>query len=141
MDVRDIMLVLHFLGLALGVGNGFAHMFLGVATAKMSKEDAQSFAIKTFAVNKMGYIGLFLLVVSGGYLMSPYWDSLMSNHILLTKLVLVLILILLIVVMNGLAKKATAEGGGESLTKIKKLGMITLPLSVIIVVLAILTFH
>lgn len=141
MDVRDIMLILHFLGLALGIGNGFAHLFLGMATAKMSAEEGQSFAVKTFAVNKMGYIGLFLLVISGGYLMTPYWDSLLANHTLLTKLILVVVLILLIVVMNGLAKKATAEGGGESLMKIKKLGMITLPLGVIIVVLAILTFH
>lgn len=139
--MRDFMLVLHFVGLALGVGNGFAHLFLGIGMTKMSPEEALSFSLKTFAINKMGYIGLFLLVLSGGYLMTPFWDTIMSNHLLLTKLVLVIALIVLIVMMNGLAKTAITEGGGPSLDKIQNLGKISLPLGVIIVVLAVLSFH
>lgn len=139
--MRDIMLILHFIGLALGIGNGFAHLFLGLGTTKMSETEATAFSLKTFAVNKMGYIGLFLLVISGGYLMTPYWDTLMSNHTLLTKLILVIVLILMIVTMNGLAKTAIKEGGGPALKKIQNMGKITLPLGVIIVVLAVLSFH
>lgn len=135
------MLILHFIGLTLGLGNGFAHLFLGMARGKMSEKDSISFALKTFAVNKMGYIGLFLLVLSGGYLMTPYWDTLMQNTTLLLKLVLVLVLILLIVMMNGLAKIAVKENGGPALKKIENAGKITLPLGVIIVVLAVLSFH
>ena len=108
---------------------------------KMTAEEAVSFSLKTFAINKMGYIGLFLLVLSGGYMMTPYWDTLMSNYTLLIKLILVIVLIVMIVTMNNLAKTAISESGGESLTKIQRLGKITLPLGVIIVVLAVLSFH
>ena len=135
------MLVLHFMGLALGIGNGFAHLFLGFGMTDMTAEESVSFSLKTFAVNKMGYIGLFLLVLSGGYLMTPFWETLMSNYTLLVKLVLVIVLIVLVVMMNGLAKTAITERGGESLDKIQSLGKITLPLGVIIVVLAVLSFH
>lgn len=139
--MREVMLVLHFVGLAMGVGNGFAHMFMGMSLKNMSEEEANKLVLKTMVINKMGYIGLFLLVLSGGYLMTPYWDTLMENHSLLAKLVCVLLLIVMVVTMNGLAKKAKKQGGGESLEKIKKMGMVTLPLGIVIIILAVLTFH
>ncbi|MFT5723374.1 MAG: putative membrane protein [Bacteroidia bacterium] len=139
--MRDVMLILHFIGLVMGIGNGFAHLFLGLGMSKMSNEESVAFTLRTFAVNKMGYIGLFLLVVSGGYLMTPYWDTLMSNYTLLVKLTLFVVLVMLIVMMNGLTKTAIEEGGGSTLHKIQNIGKITLPLGVIIVVLAVLTFH
>lgn len=32
--MRDIMLILHFIGLAMGLGTAFAHMFIGILVAK-----------------------------------------------------------------------------------------------------------
>jgi uncharacterized membrane protein len=66
---------------------------------------------------------------------------LMENRLLLVKLAAVIIMIALVAVLSSLAKVAKKEQGGEAMTKIQKLGKITLPLGLIIVVLAVLTFR
>lgn len=139
--LREIMLIIHFVGLCMGLGTGFGHLFLGMAAKKMNEKEAQSFKMKTLAINKMGYIGLFLLVLSGGYLMTPYWSSLGEKPTLVAKLLAVLVLIVMIVLMNGIAKKVNRPEGSDALGKLEQMGKITLPLSIIIIVLAVLTFH
>ena len=79
--MRLFMLILHFVGLALSVGTGFAYLFLGLSTRKMDKDEARELFIKTLPIQKMSHIGLFLLIVSGGYLMTPYWDSLTAKPV------------------------------------------------------------
>ena len=74
--MRDIMLFIHFIGLAMRLGTSFAHIFLNIATSKMTKEEATKFHIHSFALSKMGHIGLALLIISGLYLMTPYWNFL-----------------------------------------------------------------
>ncbi|MFT5512745.1 MAG: putative membrane protein [Bacteroidia bacterium] len=135
------MLTLHFIGLALAVGTGFAYLFLGLSSKGLSKTEGKNLFIKTLPIQKMSHIGLFLLILSGGYLMTPYWDTLMENRLLLVKLAAVIIMIALVAVLSSLAKVAKKEQGGEAMTKIQKLGKITLPLGLIIVVLAVLTFR
>ena len=63
------LLFLHFIGLALGVGTGFANMTLGLAMKNLVPEERASFALKTFALGKNGSIGLLFLIVSGVGLM------------------------------------------------------------------------
>lgn len=55
----------------MGLSTSFAFMFLGMVAAKMEKEEAIKFALNTFALRKMDNIGLFLLFITGGYLMTP----------------------------------------------------------------------
>jgi len=43
--MREPMLILHFVGLTMGLGTGFAHAFLGMATAKMSPEEVVKFRV------------------------------------------------------------------------------------------------
>src|SRR5690554_7083077 len=75
--MRDIMLILHFIGLAMGLGTAFAHAFLGFSASKLSKDDAIKLKSNTQILGKMGNIGLVLLLVSGVYLILPYWYSLL----------------------------------------------------------------
>jgi len=39
--MREAMLIIHFLGLAMGLGTSFAIMFLGIAGSKMDKEEGK----------------------------------------------------------------------------------------------------
>lgn len=41
--MRDIMLIVHFLGLVMGLGTSLAHAFLGVATAESFSYSYQVF--------------------------------------------------------------------------------------------------
>ncbi len=139
--MREAMLIIHFIGLTLGVGTGFAFLFLGLSSKGMSQDEARDLFIKTLPISKMGQIGLFLLLVSGGYLMTPYWEVLTSTPLLMTKLVLYVVLGGLIGMMSSYGKKVKRDNGGPGIQKIENLGKITLPLGIIIIILAVLIFH
>lgn len=139
--MRETALIIHFIGLAMGLGTGFAHLFLGMSIAKMTKEAGLDFAIKIQAVNKMGRIGTLLLLLSGFYLIIPFYQDLFTMPLLIAKLACVLLLVGLLEVLKSHCKKALAEEAEVYLEKMKKIGKVTLPLSVFIVVLAVLVFR
>jgi hypothetical protein len=77
--MRDAALILHFIGIAMGIGTSFAFMFVGIAASKMASEEAKTFQINAFSLSKMGHTGLTILVLTGLYLMTPYWEILPSS--------------------------------------------------------------
>lgn len=138
--MRDVMLITHFIGLAMGLGTSFAMMFLGIAASKLEPEERGKFIINASVVTKMGHIGLVLLFLSGGYLMTPYWSALGSMPTMIAKLVLFVVLGGFIGVMSAKLEKAKT-GDMTQLLVVKKMGPFTLLTSIAIVVLAVLTFH
>jgi uncharacterized membrane protein len=134
--MRDVMLIVHFIGLAMGVGTSFAFMFLGIASAKMEKSEAMKFRLNSLALSRMGHLGLALLIISGGYLMTPYWSVLSTMTLLIFKLVLVLILILLVSIITINANKAKKGDAEKHLKKIQPLGRISLLVGLTIIVFA-----
>ena len=135
------MLIIHFLGLAMGLGTSFAFMFLGIAGSKMDKEEGTKFALKTFALGTMGHIGLVMLIISGLYLMTPYWNALSSMPMLLAKLLLVLVLTIAVIVANVYTRRAKGGETEANLKKIASVGKITLLSGIGIVLLAVLIFR
>lgn len=139
--MRETMLVLHFIGLTMGLGTSFAHLFLGIASSRMQPEEATKFRVKTLALTRMGHIGLTLLLVSGLYLITPYWKVLPSMPLLIAKLVLVSLLIALIVIISIKAKKAIKGDTAVEMKKIEPLGKLTFIIGLSIVILAVLIFR
>jgi hypothetical protein len=139
--MKDAMLIVHFLGLAMGLGTSLGFMFLGFAGSKMEKSEAQKFTLNSFALSKMGQTGLVLLVLSGLYLLNPFWQNLSQMPLLITKLVLVLVLGALIGIISSNAKKAKAGDTEKYLNRIKPLGMLSLLTVLTILILAVLIFH
>ena len=139
--MREVMLIVHFLGLAMGLGSSFAFMFLGIAGSKMEKNEGQKFTLNTFAISRMGHIGLALLILSGGYLMTPYWVVLGSQPILIAKLLLVLVLVFTVSLISVYAKRAKKGETEANLRKIAMLGKVSLLSTIAIVTLAVLIFH
>lgn len=139
--MREIMLIIHFLGIAMGLGTSFAFMFLGITSSKMEPEEAKKFQLNTLALARMGHIGLVLLLVSGGYLITPYLDSLMDRPLFIAKLVLFLVLGALIGIISSLGKKAKLGDADTHLAKIPTLGRIALLTGLAIVILAVYVFH
>ena len=138
--MRLVMLIVHLLGLVMGVGTSFAFFFLGIQTSKLDKEEAPKFAVNTLSLGTMGHIGLTLLLISGGYLMTPYWQLLPTKPLLIAKLALVVILIILLSVI-GVASRKAKKGDLSVLKTVKKLGPFTLLISISIVILAVLVFR
>ena len=61
----DILLILHYIGLAMGVGTSFSMMALGMASADMEKADRGKFMLRALVLGHVGSIGFTLLVLSG----------------------------------------------------------------------------
>jgi uncharacterized membrane protein len=139
--MREAMLITHFLGLVMGLGSSFAFMFLGRAGSKMEKGEGQKFTLNTFAMSRMGHIGLTLLVLSGGYLMTPFWPILSSSPLLIAKLILVFVLLVTVSLLSVYAKRAKKGETEANLKKIASLGKVSLLSGISIVVLAVLIFR
>lgn len=139
--MKDAMLIIHFIGLAMGLGTSLAFMFLGMASAKMEETERLKFSLNILALSRMGHIGLTLLVISGIYLMTPFWRSLADIPLLVVKLVLVLVLGALVGIISANSKKAKAGDTAMYLKKIATLGRFSLLTALTITVLAVLVFH
>jgi uncharacterized membrane protein len=139
--MRDAMLIVHLLGLAMGLGTSFAFMFIGIARSKMEKEEGRKFAMNASVLSRMGQIGLTMLIISGFYLITPFWATLNARPFLIAKLILVLILTIS-VILAGIYSSRAKKGNAESnLKKVAILGKVGLLSSITIVLLAVLTFH
>jgi len=139
--MRETALILHFIGLTMGLGTSFAHAFLDRIISKMDKEEAIKFRLQAMTLSRMGYIGIALLIISGVYLILPYWSTLPSNPLLILKLVLVLILVILILLIGRGAKEAFKGNAEKNLKKIEPMGKLTLLIGIVIVALAVFIFR
>ena len=139
--MREVMLIVHFLGLIMGMGTSFGFMFMGIAASKMPKEEGLKFSVQSLSLSKMGTIGIILLVLSGGYLMTPYWASLGDRPLLMAKLILVVLLIVMIIILNITAGKAKAGDAENQLKKMRGMGQVSLLIGITIVILAVLNFR
>lgn len=139
--MREAMLVLHFIGLVMGLGTGFAHAFLGSVVTKMSPAEATKFRLHSLVLTKMGNTGIGLLIVSGLFLMTPYWKILPSSPLLMVKLTLVITLAVLITIINILGKRARNGNPEEQFKTMQTLGKITMVLGLSIVIVAVSFFH
>jgi hypothetical protein len=140
----DLWLILHFLGVALGVGTGFAMMTLGLSTRDMPPEDRGAFMRRASVIGLNGSIGLALLIGSGvGLLFTRGVDVVMAwggmwFHI---KLTLVAIFIGVFGYLQVLVRQSRSAEGAAAAARIPVISRIMLVLGVSIVISAVLAFH
>src|SRR5262245_46705731 len=139
----EALLFFHFVGLALGVGTGFAMMRLGIATKDLSPEEKGKFFGRASALGKNGSLGLALLILSGvglvlvrGVSATLAWGG-VPFYI---KLALVCVMAALTGYMHSLARKLPTADGPVAMATLGKLGRVSLPIGLTIVALAVLAF-
>jgi uncharacterized membrane protein len=139
-----VLLILHFIGLTLGVGTGFAMMALGKASAELSPEERTKFMLRASVLSKNGSVGLGLLILSGlGMLIDRGFGTIfkLGGGLFHAKLTLVVIMAGLLGYMQVTLKKVREAGGGPLMAKLPKLGGAMLLLGVSVIVLAVLAFE
>ena len=140
--MRDAALIIHFIGLAMGLGTSFAFMFLGIASSKMEQKEAGKFMTNALVLSKMGNWGLVLLFLSGGYLATDLWANIFADTLFLTKMILFLALGALLGIISSNAKKAkAADDPNPIIQKIAGIGRFTMLIGLAIVIIAVLRFH
>jgi hypothetical protein len=139
-----VLLSLHFLGLAIGVGASFALLTLRRASAELSGAERTSFMLRALSVSKNGSYGLLLLLASGlGMFVLRGPGALLAGggpafH---AKLTLVVILCGAVGYAQALGKQAREAGGGPALGKLPAVSTAILLLGVAIVIAAVIAFR
>lgn len=141
--MHETLLILHFIGLALGLGASFAMFTLGFSAAKLPPEERGPFMLRALVLSKNGSYGLLLLIVSGlGILFYRGFANVMQwgGGAFHAKLTLVLVLCGVVGYMQSLIRQARKGGGPEVTAKLRTAGRIGMATSVAIVVLAVIAF-
>ena len=139
--MRETMLILHLIGLAMGLGTSFAHAFLGNTLSKLEPTEAAKFRTHTKGLSQMGTVGTVLLLVSGVYLIVPFWPIITTLPLLILKLVLFVILVILIFLINYSARNNYQNHNINNLKRIELMGKFAMVIGVVIVILAVNVFN
>src|SRR6478735_9621332 len=116
--MRELMLVIHFIGLAMALGAGFANFFLGTVASKLEPAERGSFMSKLVILGRMGQIGLGFLLLSGFGLITPYWKVIGEMPFLIAKLSLVALLLISVSRILFIVSKAKKENNPALMIKI-----------------------
>lgn len=139
-----LLLMIHFAGLALGVGASFASFALRKAAADLPPEERTKFLLRSLQVAKNGSAGLGLLFVSGlgmFFMRGPGATFAAGGGAFHAKLTLVVILFGLFGYSQVLGKRAREAGGGVALAKLPAVSNALLLVSLAIIVCAVLAFQ
>lgn len=139
--MREVLLIIHFIGLAMAMGIGFANFVLGGVASKLEPAERGNFMAKIAGLAPVGQIGLGLLILSGLGLMTPYWKSIGQMPTLILKLSCVILLVICVITILSLVAKMKREKNPALMGKIKAIGMLNFVLGITIVILAVLTFR
>jgi len=140
----DLWLIIHFIGLALGVGTGFAALTLGLATRDMPPAERGHFMRRASVLGKNGSFGLLLLIISGlGLMIGRGVDVVMAwgGPMFHIKLTLVVILIGAVGYLQVLMRRSRSSDGASAAARMPIVSRIVLLLGLSIVVFAVLAFH
>ncbi|HKO49502.1 MAG TPA: hypothetical protein VJV79_17355 [Polyangiaceae bacterium] len=139
-----VLLMLHFVGLALGVGASFSLFTLRRASAGLEPAERSKFILRALSVSKNGSWGLLLLLASGlglFFMRGPGAVMAAGGPAFHAKLTLVVILCGVAGYGQVLGKRAREAGGGPALTKLPAVSIAMLLLGVAIVIAAVIAFQ
>jgi hypothetical protein len=131
------LVVVHFLGMALGLSTGFANMVMAGLIAKAPPNEKSVLARFPPAMGRLGVIGLVMLWVSGiSIVRLRYGGFSILPQTFLVKLAAVVLLTLVVIYIQVLQRR----GDAAAMARIQTLGKLTGPLALIAVIFAVITF-
>ena len=138
------LLITHFLGLAIGLGSGFAQFTLALATRDLAPPERGQFMQRAAALGKNGSFGLLLLILSGiGMTTMRGWPATMQwgGGAFHAKLTLVALMVGVFGYLQVLARRARREGGGPAMALLPKVSRVMLSLGIAVVIAAVIAFE
>ncbi len=139
----NLLLILHFLGLAMGLSVGFSNMVMMSLISKASGPDQSVLARFPPAMSRVGDIGLALLWISGVAMLFHRYGGFAGlaalGWTLHVKLTAVVILTGLVGYMHGTMRKART-GDVAAAAMLPTLGRVAFVMGVTAIVFAVATF-
>jgi hypothetical protein len=134
------LMVVHFLGLAVGLSTGFANMVMAGLIAKAAPQEKAVLGRFPPAMARVGAIGLAMLWASGiAIVLTRYGTFAILPRPFIIKLTAVVLLTLIVGYIHVLMPRAQ-RGDAAAMARIQLLGKITGPLAIIAIIFAVITF-
>ena len=140
MNLDNVLLMIHFLGLAMGLSTGFANMVMAGLIAKAAPAEKPVLGRFPPAMSRIGVVGLTLLWGSGiAIVLTRYGTFSILPRPFIVKLAAVVVLTLAVIYIQVLLPKAQ-RGEAAAMARIQTLGKLTGPLALIAIIFAVITF-
>lgn len=136
----ELLLVLHFLGLAMGLSVSFSNMVMAGLIGRAEPPDRAILGRFPPAMSRVGKFGIALLWITGLLMFmqrgTPFSSMPWQFHAKIAAVVLLTLLVLYITMLEGRARK----GDMAAAARIANVGKVTFLLAVTAVIFAVLTF-
>lgn len=140
MNLDQFLIIVHFIGLALGFSSGFGNMVMAGLIAKAAPPEKAVLSRFPPAMGRLGVVGLVLLWASGiAVAMTRYGGFAAMPRPFTYKLVAVVLLTVTVAYIHVLQPRAQ-NGDAAAMARIQTLGRLSGPLSLVAVIFAVLTF-
>jgi hypothetical protein len=139
-SLDHFLVIVHFIGLALGFSSGFGNMVVAGLIAKAAPQEKAVLGRVPPALGRLGVVGIVLLWVSGiAIIMLRYGGFAILPRPFIYKLTAVVLLTLTVIYINVLQPRAQ-RGDAAAMARIQTLGRLSGPLSLLAVIFAVITF-
>jgi len=107
--MRTPMLILHFIGLAFSLGSLITFLVLRRSCSKITNSESEHLLQNVKGILRLSHVGLLIMLITGGALMTPYWSTLAQMpfmHIKLTVFVLWYVTLIALSIYTGKARRS-----------------------------------
>lgn len=139
--LNKILLMLHFVGLAMGLAVPFANLVMAAVMAKASPPEKAILGRFPLVMSKVGKIGLALLWVTGVTMVFTRWAGFSAMAWTFQAKLTAVILLTIVVGYISMLERRVKKGDMSAMATIQKLGKVAFALALIAIVFAVLTFN
>ncbi len=140
MNLDNVLVVIHFIGLSLGMSVGFANVVMAGLIAKSPPQEKGVLGRFPPAMARLGLIGLALLWGSGiAIVLTRYGSFATLPRTFIVKLVAVVLLTITVLYIQVLQRRAD-QGDTAAMGQIQTLGRATGPMALVAIIFAVITF-
>ena len=139
--MKEIMLIIHFLGLVMTLGSVGSFLLIRKNSSQVNGYEytRDLGIIKKFL--KYAYIGIGVMILSGGYLMPPYWATFGAHPMIHVKMTLVVLWLLALIILGLVLRSAIRNENTAYNIRIGFYSTLSVVLGVAVVVSAVFSFH
>lgn len=140
MNLDNLLVIIHLIGLSLGMSVGFANVVMAGLIAKAAPQEKGVLGRFPPAMGRVGLIGLALLWGSGiAIVLTRYGSFAILPRTFIVKLIAVVLLTITVLYIEVLQRRAD-KGDTAVMGRIQALGRATGPMALIAIIFAVITF-
>ena len=139
--MRELVLIIHILSLILSLGSMATFIIIRKDISRVSGCESNFALITIRKFLNIAYIGMFFMVLSGSYLIIPFWSAIGTMPLVHIKITAVVLWLFILILLGISLKRIKPESYLSNDVKIGLLSFLSVLLGLIVVALAIFAFE